>query len=279
MSSLSMIRKLCRTAPFRQSRRVACLSLLLLTPAWAQDPGLVTKMAANEVAARQQVAHFAYTSEERSTRTAGHLWKEKVVETADGPLRRLIAIDNKPLAPDQAQAEQLRIDSLVGNPNDFRKMNLAHKDDEVRATQLLQLLPTAFIMTPDGEADGCVRFTFQPNPSFQPSSYMERASREMSGTVSLKQPENRLCHLDAKTFRPIEFGFGMLGHIDQGSRFNLERKRLDEANWKSDRISVHITGKILLFKTLTQDQEATRTDIRLVPQNLSLQQAAQMTSQ
>ena len=236
-------------------------------------------MAANEVAARQQVAHFAYTSEERSTRTAGHLWKEKVVETADGPLRRLIAIDNKPLAPDQAQAEQLRIDSLVGNPNDFRKMNLAHKDDEVRATQLLQLLPTAFIMTPDGEADGCVRFTFQPNPSFQPSSYMERASREMSGTVSLKQPENRLCHLDAKTFRPIEFGFGMLGHIDQGSRFNLERHRIDEANWKSDRISVHITGKILLFKSLTQDQEATRTDIRLVPQNLSLEQAARMTSQ
>jgi hypothetical protein len=236
-------------------------------------------MAANEVAARQQLAHFAYTSEERSTRTAGHLWKEKVVETADGPLRRLIAIDNKPLAPDQAQAEQRRIDSLVGDPNDFRKMNLAHKDDEVRATQLLQLLPTAFIITPDGEADGCVRFTFQPNPSFQPLSYLERASREMSGTVSLKQPENRLCHLDAKAFRPIEFGFGMLGHIDQGSRFSLERKRLDEANWKSDRISVHITGKILLFKSLTQDQEAARTEIRLVPQNLSLQQAAQMTSQ
>jgi hypothetical protein len=279
MSPLQMIRKPYCTPQFSQSLRVAGLSLLLLTPAWAQDPGLVTKMAANEVAARQQVAHFAYTSEERSTRTAGHLWKEKVVETADGPLRRLIAIDNKPLALDQAQAEQRRIDSLVGNPNDFRKMNLTHKDDEVRATQLLQLLPTAFIMTPAGEANGCARFTFQPNPSFQPSSYLERASREMSGTVSLKQPENRLCYLDANAFRPIEFGFGMLGHIDQGSRFSLERKRLDEANWKSDRIAVHITGKILLFKSLTQDQEATRTEIRLVPQNLSLQQAAQMTSQ
>jgi len=279
MSPLQMIRKLCCTPQFSQSLRVAGLSLLLSAPAWAQDPGLVTKMAANEVAARQQVPHFAYTSEERSTRTAGHLWREKVVETADGPLRRLIAIDNQPLTPDQVQAEQRRIDSLVGNPNDFRKMNLAHKDDELRATQLLQLLPTAFIMTPAGEEDGCVRFTFQPNPSFQPSSYLERASREMSGTVSLKQPEDRLCDLDAKAFRPIEFGFGMLGHIDQGSRFSLERKRIDEANWKSDRISVHITGKILLFKSLTQDQEATRTDIRLVPQNLSLQQAAQMTSQ
>jgi hypothetical protein len=258
---------------------VAGLSLLLLAPAWSQDIGVVAKMAANEDAARQHVDHFAYTSEERSTRTAGHLWREKVVETADGPLRRLIAIDDKLLRPDQAQAEQRRIDNLVENPDDFRKMNLAHKDDEVRATQLLQLLPTAFILTPEGEANGCARFTFQPNPSFHPSSYLERASREMSGTVSLKQPEDRLCYLDAKAFDPIEFGFGMLGHIDQGSRFSLERKRLDEANWKSDRISVHITGKILLFKSLTQDQEATRTDIRLVPQNLSLEQAARMTSQ
>jgi hypothetical protein len=258
---------------------VAGLSLLLLASALAQDTGLVTKMAANEVAARQQIALFAYTSEERSTRTSDHLWKEKVVETADGPLRRLVAIDNQPLPPDQAYAEQRRIDSLVANPGDFRRMNLAHKDDEVRATQLLQLLPTAFIMTPDGEANGCVRFTFQPNPSFQPSSYLERASREMSGTVSLKQPEDRLCYLDAKTVGPVDFGFGMLGHIDQGSRFSLQRNRLDEANWKSDRISVHITGKILLFKSLTQNQEATRTQIRLVPQNLSLQQAAQMTTQ
>jgi hypothetical protein len=236
-------------------------------------------MAANEVAARQQLAHFAYTAEERSTRTAGHLWKEKVVETTDGPLRRLIAIDNQPLSPGQVQAEQRRIDSLVNDPDAFRRSNLAHKDDEFRATQLLQLLPTAFLMTPAGEENGCVRFTFQPNPSFQPSSYLERASREMSGTVSLKQPENRLCYLEAKAVRPIEFGFGVLGHIDQTSRFSLERKRIDEVDWKSDRISVHITGKILLFKSLTQDQEATRTEIRLVPQNLSLQQAAQMTNQ
>jgi hypothetical protein len=275
------IQKLLRTIRLHQSRLIglSLLPLLFLIPAWAQDPGLVTKMAANEVAARQELAHFAYTAEERSTRTAGHLWKEKVVETTDGPLRRLIAVDNQPLSPEQVQAEQRRIDSLVNDPGAFRRSNLDHKDDEFRATQLLQLLPTAFLMTPAGEANGCVRFTFQPNPSFQPSSYMERASREMSGTVSLKQPENRLCSLDAKVFSPIEFGFGMLGHIDQGSHFTLEHKGIDETNWKSDRISVHITGKILLFKSLTQDQEATRTEIRLVPQNLSLQQAAQMTSQ
>ncbi len=77
-------------------------------------------MAANEVAARQDLQHFAYTSEERSTRTGGHLWTEKVVEASDGSLRPLVAVDGKPLSADQTEAEQHRINSLVADPNEFR---------------------------------------------------------------------------------------------------------------------------------------------------------------
>ena len=274
----------------RRTGGAAALFLLAAT-AWPQDSGLVAKMAANEVAARQDLQHFAYTSEEHSTRTGGHLWRENVIEITDGPLRRLIAIDSQPLTPDQTQTEQRRIDDLVANPDDFRRSNQAHKDDEARATQLLQLIARAFLITPDGEVNGCTRFAFQPNPAFQPSSYQERVAHEMAGTVSLKQPPEpsrepngsnskiRLCTLQATIIHPVEFGFGMLGHIDQGGHFSLDRKQIDANIWKSDRISVHITGKILLLKSLAQDQEVTRTKIHIVPQNLTLAQAAQMTRQ
>ena len=252
--------------------------LLLTAAASAQTSGLIEKMAANEVAARQDLQHFAYTSEERSTRTGNHLWKERVVETSTGSLRRLLAIDNQPLSAVDAQAEQRRIDDLVAHPDDFRRQNQAHKDDEVRATQLLQILPRAFLITPAGEQNGCTRFTFQPNPAFQPSSYAERVAHQMAGAVSLKQPDNRLCTLDARIIHPVEFGFGVLGHIDQGGYFSLERKQIDGKIWKSDRISVHITGRILLLKTLAQNQDVVRTLISVVPQDLTLEQAAQMTS-
>ena len=284
------------STPKALRRTIAAALFLLAATAWSQDSGLVAKMAANEVAARQDLQHFAYTSEEHSTRTGGHLWRENVVEITDGPLRRLIAIDNQPLTPDQTQAEQRRIDDLVANPDDFRRSNQAHKDDEARATQLLQLIARAFLITPDGEVNGCARFAFQPNPAFQPSSYQERVAHEMAGTVSLKQPPEpsrepsgsnsparsdsskiRLCTLQATITHPVEFGFGMLGHIDQGGHFSLDRKQIDANIWKSDRISVHITGKILLLKSLTQDQEVVRTKIRIVPQNLTLSQAAQMS--
>jgi hypothetical protein len=234
-------------------------------------------MAANEVAARQQRSHFFYVSEERSDRTGGHLWRENVVETNDGALRRLVAIDNRPLTATEAEAEQRRIDALVSNPDEFRRLNQAHKDDESRATQLLQILSSNFALTPDGEVNGCIRFAFQPKPEFRPSSYQERVAHEMVGTVSFKQPDDRLCTLDAKILHPVEFGFGMLGHIDQGGHFALARKQIDPKNWKTDHISVHISGRILMLKSLAQNQDAVRTNIRIVPQNLTLAQAAQLT--
>lgn len=244
-----------------------------------QNSSLIQKMAANEAAARQQRPNFYYVAEERSDRTSNHLWKEIVVETPDGALRRLVAIDNRPLTADEAAAEQRRIDTLVAHPEDFRKLNQTSKDDEGRATQLLQLLSTAFILQADGDANGCTRFSFQPKPDFQPSSYQERVAHQMTGTISVKQPENRLCTLDATIAHPVEFGFGMLGHIDQGGHFSLERKEVDPQNWKSDRISVHVTGRILMLKSLAQSKDVIRSEIRAVPQNLTLAQAAQITQQ
>jgi hypothetical protein len=269
-----------RSAALRSQWVRAALALTLLSaPAWPQETSLIGKVAANEVAARQGRPHYFYVSEERSARTGGHLWKENVVETTDGPFRRLIAIDNRPLTAAEAEAEQRRIDNLVAHPDEFRRQNQAHKEDEERATQLLQMLSNAFVLTPNGEANGCLRFNFQPKPDFRPSSYQERVAHEMAGTVSLKRPEDRLCTLDAKIVHPVEFGFGMLGHIDQGGHFSLARKQVDAKNWKSDHISVHINGRILMFKSLAQDQDAVRTEIRVVPQNLTLAQAAQISRQ
>jgi len=265
-----------------RSQGKAALSLalaLIAATASPQQTGLIEKVAANEIAARQTRPQYFYVSEERSVRTGGHLWKENVAETTDGPIRRLIAIDNKPLTSDEAEAEQRRIDILVSHPDEFRRTNQAHKDDEERATQLLQILASDFALTPNGEVDGCLRFTFQPKPEFRPSSYQERVAQQMVGTVSLKRPDDRLCTLDAKIIRPVEFGFGMLGHIDQGGHFSLERKQVDAKNWKSDHITVHINGRILMLKSLAQDQETIRIEIRTIPQNLTLAQAAQLTRQ
>ena len=248
--------------------------------AGAQSPAqLVTTMAANEAAARNQDSLYSYTADEVSARTGGHRWTEKVVEANDGSVHRLLAIDGKPLNPEQAKAEADRIQQIVRHPDEFRRQELAHKDDEVRAQRLLQLLPKAFLITPDGEADGCTRLAFRANPAFQPSSYEERIAVGMEGTVSVREPMDRLCTLEATISHPVEFGFGFLGRIEQGGHFSLERRPVDPVHWKSERISVHMQGRILLLKTLTREQEVSRSDVRLLPQGVSVEQAAEKTTE
>lgn len=250
---------------------------LLSVSAIAQPNHAVVQMAANEKAARAQEHHFSYLSEERSTRTGGHLWKEKVVETDDGVLRRLLTVDERPLTPAQTQAEEQRIEGIMVHPEAFRKLNAGHTDDEVKATQLLEILPKAFLISPAGEENGCTRFSFRPNPAFQPSTYEERIIHVLEGTVSIKEPEDRLCKLEARITQPVEFGFGLLGKVNSGGHFELERAQVDANNWKSVHISVHVDGRILLLKSITRDQETTRTDIHLVPQHLGLAEAAKLS--
>ena len=252
--------------------------LLAAASVRAQDTGLVAIMAKNEFNAHKQDVHFSYIAEERSARTGGHLWRENVVETADGPLHRLLAVDGRPLGAAAAKAESARIAAIVANPAEFRRVNAAHRDDEAHAAELLGLLPKAFLLTFAGAQDGCTLFAFRPNPAFQPSTYEERAIHAMGGTVSLRQPEDRLCRLQATILQPVTFGFGLLGRIEQGGQFTLERIPVGTTSWKSSFISVHVEGRILMLKTLTREQEIRRTDIHVIPQNLSLGDAARLTS-
>jgi hypothetical protein len=243
----------------------------------AQGTNVVMQMAQNEKAARAQEQHFSYFSEERSPRTGGHLWKEKVVETDDGALRRLLAVDGRPLTVEQSQSEERRIQGIVAHPEAFRKLNKTHQDDEVQATKLLDILPKAFVISPAGQQNGCVRFSIRPNPAFQPSTYEERIIHVLEGDVSIKEPENRLCRIKASISQPVEFGFGFLGKINSGGHLELERRQVDPKDWKSVHISVHVEGRILLLKSITRDQETTRAEIHVVPQHLSLIQAADLS--
>jgi hypothetical protein len=261
--------------------RLSAIGIVMLPlasmPANAQRTDAVVRMAANEKAARAQEQHFSYLSEERSSRTGGHLWKEKVVETEDGALRRLVAVDGRPLSAAQSQVEESRIAGIIAHPEAFSKLNKNHKDDEVKATQLLEILPTAFLISPAGEENGCVRFAVRPNPAFQASTYEERIIHVLEGTVSIKEPEDRLCKLEAIITQPVEFGFGVLGKINSGGRLELQRTQVDANNWKSVHINMHVDGRILLLKSITRDQETTRTNMHIVPKHLSLAEAANLS--
>ena len=251
----------------------AALASLLIpwpTSAFAQMPDAVQRMVNNEVNARAEKSRFVFESDERSERTGGHLWHEHIVETNDGPLRQLTAIDGKPLMAAQRQAERDRLLHAIQHPNELRKAKAAMDADEARTLDLLRNVPKAFTLTPVGGEEGCNLYAFQPNPAFSPASMEERVLTVMSGTISLREPMERLCKLDATFNAPVEFGFGLLGRLEKGGHFLLVRAPIDADNWKSKHIAVHVQGRLLLLKSISKNQDVQRTDVHVLPSGLSL---------
>jgi hypothetical protein len=247
-------------------------------PAQPQTPLQVVKaMVENEEQARQHPTFFRYTSAERSARTGGHLWTEKVAETPDGLLRRLVAEDGKPLSPDRAAQEDRRIAALVADPSALLAANADRRADEARMLRLLNIAPQAFLFTADGMQDDCVRIAFRPNPAFTPSTYDERVVHGLAGIVLVRMPAERLCGIEGHLVDRVSFGYGLLGHIDQGSHFGVTRIPVTATVWKSSKIAVHVDGRILLLKSISRDEDATHSGAEPLPPNLSLAQAAALT--
>lgn len=238
---------------------------------------MVSAMVQNEKHARQHLTYFRYTSVERSTRTGGHLWTENVVETPNGLLRRLIAEDGKPLPPARASAEDRRIASLVADPSALRAANADRRSDEARMGKILDILPKAFLFNADGMQGDCVRIAFRPNPAYSPSAFDERIVHGLAGTILIHMPDQRLCGIDGHLVDRISFGFGLLGHIDKDSHFHVVRVPVTATDWKNAHINVHVDGKVLLFKSLSRDQDAIHSGASPVPPNLSLAEAAALT--
>jgi hypothetical protein len=85
---------------------VCALALALLAgvmhaqalPTFATPQQLVNAMVVQERESAAKHELYDYISVEKSDRTGGHTWTERVVETSLGKVRMLLAIDGKPLA-------------------------------------------------------------------------------------------------------------------------------------------------------------------------------------
>jgi hypothetical protein len=100
---------------------------------------LVARTLENEARERKLPEHFCFMSREKSTRTGGHDWVEKVVQTEDGEIRRLLSVDGADLSGARKRAEEERIKKLVANPDSFRPGSRENKGDD-SADQLIHAM-------------------------------------------------------------------------------------------------------------------------------------------
>lgn len=234
---------------------------------------LMRDVVANELANRTDHSNWLY----RVTRVVeGQTLTEVEVETKDGPVHRLLAINDTPLDTAQRNEETRRSKELLRNPSLQRDVKKQYDADELRLENLIRLLPNAFQFQYDGNNGSYVRIKFRPNPAFVPPTMESRALRSMSGTILIDPQQKRLAHMNGLLEQPVDFGFGFLGRLDKGGTFEIDRIQVSSSHWKTKLVDIHVSGRMLLFKTISKQQHETRSDFESVSKDLDLWQAEKL---
>jgi hypothetical protein len=200
----------------------------------------------------------------------------EVVETDNGSIKKKIRQNGQPLSPADLAKENQRIQSFIHDPSQQEKQRKDSQQDDKRAEEMLRLLPNAFLWTIKSDTPQETTLSFVPDPNFNPPSMEGRVFAAMAGEITVAKPENRIQRISGKLIHDVTFGFGLLGRMEQGGTFNVERRSLAPKIWQITESHVHIQGHVLLFKTISEQEDEVKTDFRPTPPATTLEQAANL---
>ena len=274
-------------------------------PAPAQAPAdaqaLLNRALANELRAAQDPGHpMRYRLSKTSPRLAS---TKLIIETKDGLVARLISINGQPLSEDDEKKEQSRLAGLLSDPGRQHHRKASEDEDAARALKVLRVLPQAFLYqlasgtattgqtaqagaaaasdqagTPaasNSPASSLVKYTFKPNPAFDPPDLETELLTQMKGEIWIDPNDERVTHLEGHLQQDVDFGWGILGRLNKGGWIAIEQADVGAHQWRVVRFKMQMSGRVLI-RTKVFDTLEDETDFAPVPVGLGYQKAIEM---
>lgn len=212
-----------------------------------------------------------------------HDTTKEIIETVNGDVARLIKLDGKPLSAEAESAELDRLDTLAAHPEMQEHRHKGEQKDAERVDRLMVLLPNAFLYRYEGMAScaagQCYRLSFTPNPHFTPPNLESDLLRGVAGEVWIDSTQERLTRLDGHFIADVDFGFGILGKLNKGGTVLLEQTDIGGHDWELTGLTLHVTGKALMVKTLSYQINEEASQFAPVAPGLKYRDAIQLLKQ
>ena len=259
----------------------ACLALL-----FCPHPGLKAQssLSANDLARRvvenelraeeHDDSHWLFQIETKKPDSGSEV--DAVIQCPSGELQRPLLINGRPPTPAEQQDAERRIQQLIKNANAAQKSRKEKSEDFNRSKRMLKMLPDAFIYTYGERQGDRVQLHFKPNPRFRTHGFEEEVFHAMDGSLWVDEKENRLAEISGHLTNGVKFLGGLLGHLDKGGSFDVKQEPVAPGYWELTVLNVHMTGKALFFKSISEQQQLYRKEFKRVPDHLTLAQADEM---
>src|SRR3984893_8276550 len=231
---------------------------------------LVRELVENGRRLKEDPTYWTYRE---LVRKDGKLETHEVCQTAAGTIDRLVAINNQPLPPEQQRREDARIQMLLANPAEVRRDKQKQREAAAKQYRMFATFPDAFRYQYAGAEGRLIKLKFGPNPEFVHNTRQEEVFHHLAGMMWVDPQQKQLARIDGELTSEVKFAGGLLGHLDQGGGFSVRFRQVDSGQWLMAALQVNMSGKALLFKTISVQEEREFEDYRRVPSNLTLGQA------
>ena len=202
-----------------------------------------------------------------------------IIETRDGDVARLLEVNGAPLSPESEQNEAARLQALLDDPGLQHHRQEREQGDAERARKIIHALPDAFLYqysgiveTPHGPS---YRLSFQPNPKFDPEDLEAQALKGMAGELWIDVAQKRVTRLQGKRIHDVDYGWGILGKLDEGGTLLLEQADVGEGQWRTTHMVLVMNAR-LLVKTIKLDTTLELSDYAPIQSGISYKDAIQI---
>jgi hypothetical protein len=242
-----------------------------------ESDALVQRALANEVRATSDGQHpMRYRLHKASPRYAS---TKDIFETKDGAVAHLIAVNDAPLNAEDEQKERVRLDGLLSDPSKQRHRKQSEDADTARAMKVLRALPNAFLYQFAGTAAGPTgmvkKFTFKPNPKFDPPDLETQVLAQMTGEICVDVDQQRVTRLEGHLTKDVDLAWGILARLNKGGWIVIEQAIVGEHQWRVVHFQMSMSGRVV-FRTRVFDTTEDQSQFAALPVGLSYQQAIQM---
>ncbi len=243
--------------PLRRVFGCAVISAFLLCslalPQSSPDPqALVRQAVRNELASPFVPDNCTYQYHRDAS---GRHETRLMVKSNDLLVGKLVRIDNAPISKDQEQKEDDRLRRLLVDPDLQQQQRKKQQRFEHYVRELVAALPQAFhysaIEKESAPGGGqLIHLVFQPARDFHPATTELELLQGMAGTLVIDDQSKKIVRLAAQSFREIDFGWGLLIHLNKGGKLLLEREVTPRLGPDLRAFSVNVDGRLLLLKKL-----------------------------
>lgn len=255
---------------------VAAYGQTALTPQQAQalvERALATEShAAQDFQTNHPMRYRLHKSSPRLTTT------KEIAETKDGDVARLIAVNDQPLDAAGELQEQARLDELLSNPSLQQHRKQSEENDTERALKVLRVLPTAFLYQYAGGGAGpsgpVEKFTFRPNPQFNPPDIETGVLTAMAGEIWVDPAQERVVRLAGSLQQDKELALGLVA-LDKGGWVEIEQADVGGHQWRIVHLKLLMNTRVL-FKSKSSNSDQVYSQFAPLPANLSYQDAIKL---